>query len=111
MNSPEVDTAFWNLVGGEFRLSKQSDRERRLALAYADKRLSSAAFLRSLLRSGIVIRPDIHHQMENDLADVSQQYGMTPDDMHALMVRHEPSLAFQIEQPLLWGPGLDTDEQ
>jgi hypothetical protein len=72
------------------------DYERLVATeaAFVDARASATARLICIAQTGIEIEIHPHSKdaMTIDLANIAEQHDLTPDDIQAILLRHEPSL-------------------
>ncbi|HET8708877.1 MAG TPA: hypothetical protein VFL85_01200 [Candidatus Saccharimonadales bacterium] len=60
--------------------------------ARADIRVSMAARLLCVARTGVEVRDDSIHDMTVGLARVAEEFGIGPDEMQLLLHDHEPDL-------------------
>ena len=108
MTEREVDLGFWRIVetniGHKLTAEEEAARLGQMSgHAARDARLISAASLYHLVQSQqLTISLESHEQAMNDLADMSEEYGLNSDQIHALLASQEASLGRLVCQPIIW---------
>lgn len=108
MTDREIDLGFWQIVetsiGRKLTVEEEAARFAQISgHAARDARLVSAASLYHLVQSQqLAISPESHEQAMNDLAAISDEYGLDSDQIHALLASQEASLGRLVCQPIIW---------